>query len=120
MTERPKRIWLLHDTQDGGGDTWCDDRNPTNEPDEDVPATEYVRADVAEQAVEQARTEERDRIAGMFHEEQVQVWGDEITERLIAFHDPQDYDDVLLLHRGVEEKLYDIRDLIIRQENPNE
>lgn len=46
MGERPERIWLLHDTDDGGGDTWCEDRNPTEEPDEDVPATEYVRADV--------------------------------------------------------------------------
>jgi len=53
--ERPKHIWLLHDMDDGGGDIWCDDRNPTMAPDEDVPATEYVRADIAYQREAQMR-----------------------------------------------------------------
>jgi len=45
---RPERVWLLHGIGPEGGDAWSDDPNPENIPNDEVVATEYVRADVAE------------------------------------------------------------------------
>lgn len=47
MPEAHERIWLLPEAGDEGETLWCQDRNPTTDPDEEVPAIEYLRRDLA-------------------------------------------------------------------------
>lgn len=42
----------------------------------------------------------------------MEVWTSELVEHLINFNDPQDYEEVLQLHKGVEDELYKIRDIV--------
>jgi len=59
---KPQRIWLLHGFGVTGGDTWSEIRNPTDLPDDEVEATEYVRADrIAEL---EARLDEQELFEG--------------------------------------------------------
>lgn len=46
----PERIWLHGYGSHHGEITWCDDPNPSGEPEEAETAVEYVRADVAHTA----------------------------------------------------------------------
>jgi hypothetical protein len=43
----PERIWLHGIGDHAGETTWCDDPNPSGEPEELAAAVEYVRADLA-------------------------------------------------------------------------
>jgi len=43
----PARIWLHGIGDDHGETVWCDDPNPSGEPEEAEHAVEYVRADLA-------------------------------------------------------------------------
>ena len=62
QSERPERIWLLHEMGDEGSDVWCDDPAP-NHPTLDQPdSTEYVRADALDARdaeIEMLREEKR-------------------------------------------------------------
>lgn len=55
---RPERIWLLHGLGDCGEDVWCAEPNPVGLPEDEVEATEYVRADLAAAVVELVRAVE--------------------------------------------------------------
>jgi len=45
QSERPERIWLLHEIGDEGSDVWCGDPAPNHLTLDQPDSTEYVRAD---------------------------------------------------------------------------
>lgn len=53
----PMRIWLHGYNSHHGDVTWCDDPNPSGEPEELAEAVEYVRADLATTIAAEARQE---------------------------------------------------------------